>query len=146
MSVGSARDERLGHTAEVQARVAAHNIRLRAVEHQSSSRSDAQPSRGMRQYVPTEESEMYCVSLGPYNGSARVGPLIVHGLFAALIKWGIEWVKVAQAQERPVGRLIWSGVDIVTARTVDLTRSPLATVAAGDMRGPRAGAAAAHKP
>jgi hypothetical protein len=58
---------------------------------------------------------MYCVSLGPYNGSARVGPLIVHGLCAAL--------------ERPVGKLIWSIVDFVTARTVDLTRAPLAYAA-----------------
>jgi hypothetical protein len=79
----------------------------------------------MREYRPTEESQMYCVSLGPYNGSARVGPLIVHGLCAALMKWGIEWVKVAQARERPVGKLIWRIVDFVTARTVDLTRAPL---------------------
>ena len=44
---------------------------------------------------------------------------------AAFIKWGIEWVKVAQARERPVGKLIWAIVDIVTARTVDLSRAPL---------------------
>ena len=76
---------------------------------------------------------MYAVSLGPYNGSARVGALTVHGVIAALIKWGIEWVKVAQAQERPVGKLIWSIVDVVTARTVDLKRAPLDTVdALGD--------------
>ena len=91
----------------------------------------------MRHYIPTEESEMYCVSLGPYNGSARVGPLIVHGLFAALIKWGIEWVKVAQAREKQVGMLIWSGVDAVTARSVDLTRAPLSD--AGEITGQKAG-------
>jgi NADH dehydrogenase FAD-containing subunit len=42
MSVGTARDERLGHTAEVQARVAAHNIRHRAIHHDASLLTHAQ--------------------------------------------------------------------------------------------------------
>ena len=54
--------------------------------------------RHLRQYRPTENSLMYCVSLGPYNGSARVGSLQVHGIIAALMKWGIEWVKVAEVR------------------------------------------------
>jgi len=45
MSVARARDERLGHTAEVQARVAAHNIRQRAMQHDASLLSHAQRHR-----------------------------------------------------------------------------------------------------
>jgi hypothetical protein len=37
-----------------------------------------------REFVPTR----FCTS--------RVGALQVHGVLAAFIKWGIEWVKVAQ--------------------------------------------------
>jgi hypothetical protein len=72
---------------------------------------------------------MYCVSLGPYNGSAKVGAVQVHGVLAALIKWGIEWVKVAQVRERPVGTFVWAMVDFITARTVDVGRAPLSPAA-----------------
>ena len=130
MSVGEARDERLGHTAEVQARVAAHNIRLQARRDDSLRTTRVSPPQGSpREYVPSEESRMYCVSLGPYNGSAKVGAVQVHGVLAALIKWGIEWVKVAQVRERPVGTFVWAMVDFITARTVDVGRAPLSPAA-----------------
>ena len=37
-----------------------------------------------------------CVCVCWFKGSARLGPVHLHGMLAAFIKWGIEWVKVAQ--------------------------------------------------
>ena len=44
-------------------------------------------------------------------------------------QWGIEWVKVAQVRERPVGTFVWAMVDFITARTVDVGRAPLSPAA-----------------
>jgi hypothetical protein len=42
---------------------------------------------------------MDCACVCWFKGSARLGPVHLHGMLAAFIKWGIEWVKVAQASD-----------------------------------------------
>jgi len=114
ISIDGLPDEKLGHTAEIQAKLVCNNIR-----------SSLTGSR-MHHYIPSLESRMYCLSLGKYSGSVRLGHFTLNGFVAALLKWGIEWTKVAQARGRPVGRVLWRLSDALTSRTVDhhKTRPP----------------------
>eukprot|EP00960_Hanusia_phi_P061110 764738-Hanusia_phi.AAC.5 len=115
ISIDGLPDEKLGHTAEIQAKLACSNIR------------SVLAGSELNEYIPCPESRsvatscrrsmfellirplcrllhfivicladvqtvrMYCMSLGKYSGSVRFGPITVNGLIAAFLKWGIEW-------------------------------------------------------
>jgi len=57
---------------------------------------------------------VYVVSLGRYNGSLGFNQMVMQGPIAALVKWFIEWTKVAQMEGRPIGLLTWELGDAVT--------------------------------
>jgi NADH dehydrogenase FAD-containing subunit len=57
---------------------------------------------------------VYVVSLGRYDGSLGFNNLVVNGSVAALMKWIIEWTKVAQMEGRPIGIAIWAIGDALT--------------------------------
>ena len=58
-----------------------------------------------------ELPQIYCVSLGPYDGVLVFNWLVVPGPVAAVFKWLVEWTKVASVRGRPVGRLFWEIAD-----------------------------------
>ena len=41
--------------------------------------------------------------------------IVLSGGLPALVKWGLEWTKVAACEERPVGTLFWHVADTMTA-------------------------------
>jgi len=47
------------------------------------------------------------VSLGRYSGSLVFNNLVITGFLAAITKWFIEWTKVQEMRERPVGLFVW---------------------------------------
>jgi len=64
---------------------------------------------------------VYVVSLGRYDGSLGFNSLVVNGAVAALVKWILEWTKVAQVEGRPIGTFVWAIADAITfwlSRTV----------------------------
>ena len=65
-----------------------------------------------------EMPQIYCVSLGPYDGVLVFNWLVVPGPVAAVFKWLVEWTKVASVRGRPVGRLFW---DIADASSVAIS-------------------------
>jgi len=50
---------------------------------------------------------VYVVSLGRYDGCLGFNELVINGALAALVKWVIEWTKVREMENRPIGKLIW---------------------------------------
>jgi len=116
MTIEGSSHTRLGHTAEVQAKVVASNIE-RLDKGLTMCHYPKQTDAG--------ESNMYCISLGPTDASMRFGDAVVNGFFAAFVKWSVEWSKVAQAQDRLVGLLLWKMSDYVTSVTVDKDSQPL---------------------
>jgi len=57
---------------------------------------------------------VYVVSLGRYDGSLGFNSLVVNGPLAALVKFVLEYTKVAQMEGRPIGHFIWAVGDAVT--------------------------------
>eukprot|EP00928_Gymnodinium_smaydae_P068390 TRINITY_DN5152_c0_g1_i2.p1 TRINITY_DN5152_c0_g1~~TRINITY_DN5152_c0_g1_i2.p1 ORF type:complete len:495 (+),score=112.98 TRINITY_DN5152_c0_g1_i2:82-1566(+) len=57
---------------------------------------------------------VYVVSLGRYDGSLGFNTLVLNGFITAVVKWIIEWTKVAQMEGRHVGALIWEIGDAFT--------------------------------
>lgn len=54
------------------------------------------------------------VSLGRYDGSLVFNEFELGGILAALMKWILEWTKVAAMEWRPVGLLVWAIGDGIT--------------------------------
>lgn len=116
MTLEGSSHTRLGHTAELQAKVVCDNI-ARLEKGMPLCRYPKQSSGFV--------SNMYCISLGPTAASFRYGNTVINGFFAAFVKWCVEWSKVAQARNRLVGLLLWQMSDHVTSLTVDKDSQPL---------------------
>lgn len=57
---------------------------------------------------------VYVVSLGRYDGSLGFNKLVINGVFAAILKWVVEWTKVRQMEGSPIGSFVWKLGDEVT--------------------------------
>ena len=65
--------------------------------------------------------KLYCLSLGRFDAVLGFNGLFVRGWVVAVIKWMLEWTKVAAAAERPIGVLFWIIADAASnwmSRTV----------------------------
>lgn len=54
---------------------------------------------------------IYNISLGKYDASVGFNGVVFNGPVAALLKWVLEWTKVAAAAERPIGVWFWHLAD-----------------------------------
>jgi len=118
----SSRELKLGHTAEVNGHLAAKNI-IRMAEEKPLLEY---PSGVVG--APTTP-KIFCLSLGKYSATLGFNGLVVSGTVPALIKWLLEWTKVACAQQRPVGVAFWTFSDLAScwlARNILPTPSPKA--------------------
>ena len=98
------RELKLGHTAEVNAHLAAHNI-LNSVA--------GKPLLKYPNGVTGADStpKIWCLSLGRYDACLGFNGLVLSGWWVAVMKWMLEWTKVAAAGERPIGILFWKVAD-----------------------------------
>ena len=98
------RELKLGHTAEVNAHLASHNI-LNAIH--------GKPLLTYPNGVTGADTtpKIWCLSLGRYDAVLGFNGLVLHGWYVAVVKWLLEWTKVAAAAERPVGILFWRVAD-----------------------------------
>jgi NADH dehydrogenase FAD-containing subunit len=102
------REIKVGHTAELNAHVAAANV-ARAAKGMpllSYPQGAVGASRSPR---------VYAVSLGAYDGVVAMNGVTVSGAVSAIAKRSIEWSKVAACEERPVGTCLWHVADAFTA-------------------------------
>ena len=68
---------------------------------------------------------VFVLSLGRYDGVVGFNELCIPGPIAAIVKWLLEWTKIAAILGRPVGTLIWIIGDAVTfflSKTILLPR------------------------
>ena len=100
----ASRELKLGHTAEVNAHLAAHNI-LNSVA--------GKPLLKYPNGVTGADStpKIFCLSLGRYDACLGFNWLVLSGWWVAVVKWMLEWTKVAAAGERPIGILFWNVAD-----------------------------------
>ena len=103
----ASKELKLGHTAEVNAHLAARNI-VAALR----GRALLTYPRGVTGADATPK--IYCLSLGKYDAVMGFNSLVLSGWAVALMKWLLEWTKVAAAQQRPVGVLFWKVADFMS--------------------------------
>ena len=96
----ASRELKLGHTAEINAHLVAHNI-IAEVSGEPLSKYPAGVTGA--EWSP----KIYCLSLGKYDAVLAFNGLILAGWYVAVIKWLLEWTKVAAAGERPIGIFFW---------------------------------------
>ena len=96
----ASRELKLGHTAELNAHLASLNI-LASVQGKSLHTYPG----GVTGADTTPK--IYCLSLGKYDAVLGFNGLVLCGWYVAVVKWLLEWTKVAAAGERPVGVLFW---------------------------------------
>lgn len=94
------RELKLGHTAEVNAHVVVENIRRLA-----ANAPLTQYPHGATGAATTPK--IFCLSLGQHDASLGFNSLIINGWLAALVKHFLEWSKVRQQADTPLGRGIW---------------------------------------
>jgi len=104
MMVHSSQELKLGHTAEVNAHLAAHNILA-----DLHGKPLLTYPRGITGADTTPK--IYCLSLGKYNAIMGFNELVICGWYVAVLKWLLEWTKIAAARERPIGVIFWWVVD-----------------------------------
>ena len=98
----------LGHTAELNAHVAAENVRR-----SSEGRALLEyPEGAVGSHLAPR---VYCISLGEADGVLVFNGLVASGMVAAIAKRLIEWTKVAACAERPIGVLGWRVADVGAA-------------------------------
>lgn len=107
---------KLGHTAEVNAHLVAENV-LRLVRSNRGYASLSAPTLlsypdGVVGNVATPK--IYNLSLGKYDATLGFNALVINGPLAAIVKWLLEWTKVASAEKRPVGIFFWLVADNVS--------------------------------
>merc|ERR1740117_934441 len=103
----ASRELKLGHTAEVNAHMASHNIVAR-IHH----RPLLSYPRGVTGADVTPK--IFCLSLGKYDAVMGFNDFLLSGWIVALAKWVLEWTKVAAARERPIGILFWKVADVAS--------------------------------
>ena len=101
------RELKLGHTAEVNAHLASHNI-LNAIH--------GKPLLTYPNGVTGADTtpKIWCLSLGRYAACLGFNGLVCTGWWVAVVKWMLEWTKVAAAAEKPVGILFWQVSDAMS--------------------------------
>jgi len=104
----SSRELKLGHTAEVNGHLAAHNVGALA----AGGAKLLEYPEGVVGAATTPK--IFCLSLGRYDASLGFNWLVLNGWLPALVKWLLEWTKVAAAGERPVGVLFWRLADALS--------------------------------
>jgi NADH dehydrogenase FAD-containing subunit len=100
---------KLGHTAEVNAALVSKNI-LRLVR----SRNEKLLSYPEGVVGNAVTPVIYDLSLGKYDATLAFNSLVLNGGLAAVVKWMLEWTKVAAASHRPVGIVFWIIADFVS--------------------------------
>jgi len=99
---------KLGHTAELNAHLVAENVSRM----QSHSQMLCYPHGVVGGAV---SPKVYCISLGQYDGILIFNSVVLYGslggFLAAVMKWLLEWTKVAASAERPIGVLFWDVAD-----------------------------------
>lgn len=160
---------KLGHTAELNAHVVAHNVIAMADaakakgggkavkgdgektprKRTSKEKYDPMPS-GYDLSAPlplasypegahglTTSPQVYCVSLGKHSAVMGFNGLVLSGWVPSVLKWLLEWTKVAACEERPVGTLFWEVADGMTAiMSKTVLKVPARTIATGDLLTP----------
>ena len=101
----SSRELKLGHTAEVNAHLAAHNILA-----DLHGKPLLTYPRGVTGADTTPK--IWCLSLGRYYAVVGFNGLVMCGWWVAVLKWLLEWTKVAAAGERPIGIFFWKMADM----------------------------------
>lgn len=99
---------KVGHTAELNAHVAAANV-VRA------ARGEPLLSYPHGAVGACRSPRVFAISLGAYDGVLAMNGVVLMGAVAAIAKRLIEWSKVAACEERPVGTLLWRVADSFTA-------------------------------
>lgn len=91
---------KLGHTAEVNAHLVAENVRRLA---------GGEPLLKYPNGVTGADTtpKIFCLSLGEHDGSLGFNSLIINGTLAAVVKHFLEWSKVKQQADTPLGCWIW---------------------------------------
>lgn len=118
---------KLGHTAEVNAHLVSENV-LRLVRSRNAGVAREKLltyPEGVVGNVVTPQ--IYDLSLGKYDATLGFNSLVLNGGLAAVVKWLLEWTKVAAASQRPVGIIFWFIADFVSnllGRTVLPTPMP----------------------
>jgi NADH dehydrogenase FAD-containing subunit len=104
---------KLGHTAEVNGTFIAESLIAKVVHgHQAPNAEQRTYPHDVMGNVATPF--IYCISLGQYDGSLGFNGLVINGFIAALLKWLIEWTKVAAVKKQPIGILFWQVGDTVS--------------------------------
>lgn len=102
---------KLGHTAELNAHLAAINME----RHHSQAPLLEYPNGIVGCAV---SPKVYCISLGKYDGVLIFNSIVLYGFIggfiAAVVKWLLEWTKVAAAANRTVGVLFWEFADLMS--------------------------------
>lgn len=101
---------KLGHTAEVNAIFVAETI----IEHYVHGKPPEQRSYPKSVVENDATPFIYCISLGKYDGTLGFNGLVVNGFLAAVLKWIIEWTKVAAVRKQPIGIFFWQFGDFVS--------------------------------
>jgi predicted DCC family thiol-disulfide oxidoreductase YuxK len=102
------RELKVGHTAELNAHVAAANVARAA----KGAPLLPYPHGAVGASL---SPRVYAISLGAYDGVVAMNGVVLRGAVAALAKRIIEWSKVAACEERPVGIWLWRVADSFTA-------------------------------
>lgn len=137
-------DLKLGHTAELNAMVAAENIlRLVRSRQRKAARGVDEGAEPAPEAAETQvrypefttfgaarQAQVFCVSLGKHSAVMAFNGIVLSGGLPALVKWGLEWTKVAACEERPVGTLFWHVADTMTALITRTVLPPPRRIAA----------------
>ena len=105
---------KLGHTAEVNAHCVATNV-LRLARAKAAQVAPPPLASYPRDVVGNGATpKIFNLSLGKYDATLGFNDLVIHGPLAALVKWLLEWTKVAAAADRPVGVAFWAFADFAS--------------------------------
>ena len=107
-------DLKLGHTAELNAHVAVENV-CRLADADADGAADLVSYPEFTSLGLARSPRVFCVSLGKHSAVMAFNGLVLAGWMPALLKWGLEWTKVAACAERPIGTLFWEVADLMTA-------------------------------
>ena len=112
----ASQEVKLGHTAEVNAHLVAANIQRLIAAPPQDMTSHTPPLLYYPQGVVGNHSTpfIYAMSLGKYDGSLGMNGLVLHGVLPAVVKWMLEWTKVAAARQQQIGVLFWIIADVVS--------------------------------
>ena len=116
MSLPKCTDLKLGHTAELNADVAAENVSHLAKHGVASEHEKSNAGLATYPYGAVgahTAPRVYCVSLGEAAGVLVFNGIVIEGMLAAITKPLLEWTKVAACAERPVGVAFWKFGDAV---------------------------------